>query len=203
MPSSSWELSTSISSGLMDGFPRRGRFSIPTIFVGSLMITLVALVGRCLSAWAPPSIYRSTPAQSAEALKPTLEILAGVPSVVLGFFALSFIAEHHASHMEAPRFSASAPPGSPSASSSSLSSHRSPRTPCVPCPSPCASVLRARRQALAHQLPGHIPSCLLGDRCCRDPRVCPGAGRDNGGRHRGRSVRWALLNVDITQWGHP
>ncbi|HEX2369465.1 MAG TPA: phosphate ABC transporter permease subunit PstC [Acidimicrobiia bacterium] len=73
-------------------FPRRGRFSIPTIFVGSLMITLVALVVALplglgaaiyLSEYARPGVRR--------ALKPTLEILAGVPSVVLGFFALSFI----------------------------------------------------------------------------------------------------------------
>jgi phosphate transport system permease protein len=73
-------------------FPRRGRFDILTIFVGSLMITLVALV-VALPLGLGAAIYLSEYARPAvrRALKPTLEILAGVPSVVLGFFALSFI----------------------------------------------------------------------------------------------------------------
>jgi hypothetical protein len=41
---------------------------------------------------APPSTCRSTPGPaSAGSVKPTLEVLAGIPSVVLGYFAISFI----------------------------------------------------------------------------------------------------------------
>ncbi len=37
-------------------------------------------------------------------LKPVIEILAGIPSVVIGFFALTFIApEHHPEHLERDR----------------------------------------------------------------------------------------------------
>jgi phosphate transport system permease protein len=56
------------------------------------MITLVALV-VALPLGLGAAIYLSEYARPAvrRALKPTLEILAGVPSVVLGFFALSFI----------------------------------------------------------------------------------------------------------------
>lgn len=78
---------------LADGwFPRRGMFSIPTVLVGSLIVTLIAMlvaapVGLAtaiyLAEYATPRV-RTT-------VKPILEILAGIPSVVLGFFALTFI----------------------------------------------------------------------------------------------------------------
>lgn len=73
-------------------FPRRGDFDIRTIIVGSLLVTLIAMVvagplglgaAIYLSEYANPRTRR--------VLKPILEILAGIPSVVLGFFALAFI----------------------------------------------------------------------------------------------------------------
>ena len=73
-------------------FPRRGEYNIWTLLVGSGIVTAVAMViavpvGLCsaiyLSEYARPSVRK--------VLKPTLEILAGIPSVVLGFFAISFI----------------------------------------------------------------------------------------------------------------
>jgi phosphate transport system permease protein len=73
-------------------FPRRGQYDIKTIVMGSLLVTAVALVVAIplglgaavyLSEYAPPRVRRI--------LKPVLEILAGIPSVVLGFFALTFI----------------------------------------------------------------------------------------------------------------
>ena len=42
-------------------------------------------------AWAPRSTSRSTPRRGPPLLKPILEILAAIPSVVLGFFALTLI----------------------------------------------------------------------------------------------------------------
>ncbi len=73
-------------------FPRRGRFDLWTIFVHSLLITAIAMVVAVplglgsaiyLSEYARPNVRR--------VIKPTLEVLAGIPSVVLGFFALAFI----------------------------------------------------------------------------------------------------------------
>ena len=73
-------------------FPRRGNYDIKTIVVGSVLVTGIALVVAIplglgcavyLSEYAPPNVRR--------VLKPVLEILAGIPSVVLGFFALTWI----------------------------------------------------------------------------------------------------------------
>lgn len=73
-------------------FPRRGFFDIGTLIVGSLIVTVIAMlvawplgVGAAiyLSEYAKPRVRR--------VLKPVLEILAGIPSVVLGFFAITVI----------------------------------------------------------------------------------------------------------------
>jgi phosphate transport system permease protein len=73
-------------------FPRRGLFDIKTIVVGTLVISGVAMLvatplglgaGIYLSEYASPRVRRS--------LKPIIEILASIPSVVLGFFALTWI----------------------------------------------------------------------------------------------------------------
>lgn len=73
-------------------FPRRGMYSIPTIVVGSLLVTAVAMVVAVpLGLGAAIYLAEYAPNRVRKVLKPTIEILAGVPSVVLGFFALSFI----------------------------------------------------------------------------------------------------------------
>src|SRR5690606_6143150 len=82
-----------VASLWSDGwFPRRGMYDIKTIFVGTLLVTAIAMVVAVpvglgaaiyLSEYARPRVRR--------VLKPILEILAGIPSVVLGFFALTFI----------------------------------------------------------------------------------------------------------------
>jgi phosphate transport system permease protein len=73
--------------------PRLGRYDIKTIVVGSALVTAVAMVIAAplgmgaaiyLSEYASPRVRR--------VLKPVLEILAGIPSVVLGFFAISWLA---------------------------------------------------------------------------------------------------------------
>ncbi len=73
-------------------FPRRGLFDVATLVLGTLMVTAIAMavatpVGLAsaiyLSEYATPRVRR--------VIKPVIEILAGVPSVVLGFFALTFI----------------------------------------------------------------------------------------------------------------
>ena len=73
-------------------FPRRGMFGITTVIAGTLMVTLVAMLiaipigllsAIYLAEYARPGVRR--------VVKPILEILAGIPSVVLGFFALVWI----------------------------------------------------------------------------------------------------------------
>ena len=73
-------------------FPRRGLFDLSTLLVNSAQISLIARfvavpsgLGAAiyLSEYAHPKVRR--------VMKPTLELLASVPSVVLGVFAISFI----------------------------------------------------------------------------------------------------------------
>ena len=73
-------------------FDTKGRYAVLPLIGGTLMTTLVALllaVPLGLGAAMYLSEYASKRAR--KALKPTLELLAGVPSVVYGFFALSFV----------------------------------------------------------------------------------------------------------------
>ena len=79
--------------GQQGWFPRRGLYDIPTILVPSLIVTGIAMVVAGplgLGAAVYLSEYASQRMRSW--LKPCLEILAGIPSVVLGFFALTWIA---------------------------------------------------------------------------------------------------------------
>ncbi len=79
--------------GQQGWFPRRGLYDIPTIVVPSLIVTGVAMVVAGplgLGAAVYLSEYANSRVRSW--LKPALEILAGIPSVVLGFFALTWIA---------------------------------------------------------------------------------------------------------------
>jgi len=73
-------------------FPRRGMFDIATVMAGSLVVTFIAMaiatpigLGSAiyLSEYASPRVRR--------VVKPILEILAGIPSIVLGYFALTVI----------------------------------------------------------------------------------------------------------------
>lgn len=74
-------------------FPRRDIYSIATLLIGSVIVTVVAMtvavpvgLGAAiyLSEYAKPRVRRI--------LKPALETLAGIPSVVIGFFTLVWIA---------------------------------------------------------------------------------------------------------------
>src|SRR5690606_28091935 len=74
-------------------FPRRGMYDVKSLFAGSLLVTGIAmLVAVPLGLGA--AIYLSEYARPGmrKVLKPLLEVLAGIPSVVLGYFALTWIA---------------------------------------------------------------------------------------------------------------
>ena len=72
--------------------PRLLEFDVKTLLVGSIIVTIVAMLvagpigfgaAIYLSEYAQPRVRR--------VLKPVIEVLAGIPSVVLGFFALKWI----------------------------------------------------------------------------------------------------------------
>jgi phosphate transport system permease protein len=76
----------------MGWFPRRGQYDLATLILGSLIVTIIAIIIAApvglLSA-----LYLSEYAslRVRNIVKPVLEVLASIPSVVLGFFALTFI----------------------------------------------------------------------------------------------------------------
>jgi phosphate transport system permease protein len=90
-----WKFISQVDLGaLTDGAwaPRRERFDIPTLLIGTLLVTIIAMaiaapigLGSAifLSEYASPRTRRT--------IKPILEILAGIPSIVLGFFAIAVI----------------------------------------------------------------------------------------------------------------
>jgi phosphate transport system permease protein len=91
-----WDFFSKVDKSVLWGqigwFPRRGLFDIPTLVVGTLIVTGIAMLVAVplglgaaiyLSEYASPRMRR--------VLKPVLEVLAGIPSVVLGYFAIAFI----------------------------------------------------------------------------------------------------------------
>jgi phosphate transport system permease protein len=73
-------------------FPRRGTFDLKTIITGTLMISLIAmLVAAPLGLGAALFLSEYARPRMRRILKPIIEILASIPSVVLGVFALTFI----------------------------------------------------------------------------------------------------------------
>lgn len=73
-------------------FPRTGTYDMPTLLVSSLIVTVVAmLVAGPLGLGSAIYLSEYASKRTRAFLKPILEVLAGVPSVVLGFFALFFI----------------------------------------------------------------------------------------------------------------
>ncbi len=69
------------------------KYSMIPLFVGTLKVTLVAmLVAAPLGVAAALYTSEFAPRRVREVLKPTIELLAGIPSVVLGFFALMVLA---------------------------------------------------------------------------------------------------------------
>lgn len=89
-----WDFGILVDDSKAPGwFPRRERFDLLTIVLGSIVMGLVAMIVAVplglgtavyLSEYAPPRVRR--------VVKPAVEVLAGIPSVIVGYFALKFIA---------------------------------------------------------------------------------------------------------------
>ena len=74
-------------------FPRQGVYDLRTLLLGSFWVTVIAMT-VAVPVGLGAAIYLSEYARPRvrKVLKPVLEVLAGIPSVVLGFFAVSVIA---------------------------------------------------------------------------------------------------------------
>src|SRR5919106_2055861 len=73
-------------------FPRRNLFDVKTVFVGTVIISVIAmLVAAPLGLGAAMYLSEYAGRRARRILKPILEVLAGVPSVVMAYFVLSFI----------------------------------------------------------------------------------------------------------------
>jgi phosphate transport system permease protein len=73
-------------------FPRRGMFDIPTIVAGTLVIAGIGMVVAVpLGLGAAVYLAEYASPRTRGFLKPILEMLAAVPSIVLGYFALQWI----------------------------------------------------------------------------------------------------------------
>jgi phosphate transport system permease protein len=75
-----------------DFFATEGRFAVLPLIAGTAMTTVIALlVAVPLGLGAAMYLSEYASRRARKVLKPTVELLAGVPSVVYGFFALSFV----------------------------------------------------------------------------------------------------------------
>jgi phosphate transport system permease protein len=83
------DLATLISNAWQ---PRQDEFGLPTIIVGTLIISAIAmLVAVPLGLGAAIFLAEYASPRLRRVVKPVLEVLAAIPSVVLGFFALTVL----------------------------------------------------------------------------------------------------------------
>ena len=170
-------------------FPRRGIFDIGTLVVGTLIVTGIAMLVAVplglgaavyLSEYAKPRVRR--------VFKPIIEILAGIPSVVLGYFAISFINPNLVANL----FSSANQAFTLAAAGMAVGVLTIPIIASV-----AEDALRAVPMALregSFGLGGKrsqttfrivFPAGDLGDRRRAHPRDVESDRRDDGGRHRG------------------
>lgn len=73
-------------------FPRRGLFDVLTLVAGTLVVTGIGML-FAIPLGLGAAIYLSEYARPRvrKVVKPMLEIIGGIPSVVIGFFALTFV----------------------------------------------------------------------------------------------------------------
>ena len=73
-------------------FPRRGLYDLATPIAGTLVISVIGMtVAAPLGIGAAIYLSEVASARARRVLKPIVEVLAAIPSVVLGFFALAWI----------------------------------------------------------------------------------------------------------------
>lgn len=81
-------------------FPRRERFDLPTLLLASVIMGTIAIaVAAPLGLGTAVFLSEYASQRVRRVLKPIIEVLAGMPSVVVGFFALKFIAPDFVSNL--------------------------------------------------------------------------------------------------------
>ena len=86
--------------------PGKGVFGILPMIAGSIVVTLGALVvGMPLGMGSAIYLSEFAPKKTAQVLKPTIELLAGIPSVVFGFIGLTVLVPFIRAHFGGPGFS--------------------------------------------------------------------------------------------------
>ena len=74
-------------------YPTFDLFGTLPLFLGSILVTVVAiLIALPLGVATAAFVREIAPSWAREVLKPLIEILAGIPSVVLGFFGMNLVA---------------------------------------------------------------------------------------------------------------
>ncbi|HEU4354669.1 MAG TPA: phosphate ABC transporter permease subunit PstC [Actinomycetota bacterium] len=88
-----WLTKIALGSLWSDGwFPRTNDFDLLTLFAGTMMIAVIAMaVAAPIGLGAAMYLSEYASPRSRRVLKPIIETLAGIPSVVLGYFALTVI----------------------------------------------------------------------------------------------------------------
>ncbi len=82
-------------SGLFSAlwYPTFGLFGTLPLILGSILVTLIAIViALPLGVATAVFVREAAPHWAREVLKPVIEVLAGIPSVVLGFFGMIWVA---------------------------------------------------------------------------------------------------------------
>lgn len=86
--------------------PGKGVFGILPMIAGSIVVTLGALVvGMPLGLGSAIYLSEFAPRKTAQVLKPTIELLAGIPSVVFGFIGLTVLVPFIRAYLGGPGFS--------------------------------------------------------------------------------------------------
>lgn len=84
-------------------YPTFGIYGIVPLFLGSLVVTLGAIaIALPLGIATAVFIHEIAPSWAREILKPLIEVLAGIPSVVLGFLGMIVVAPLIREHLGAP-----------------------------------------------------------------------------------------------------
>jgi len=92
--------------GTSDWNPQEGRFGIFPMIVASLWVTLGAmLIGAPLGVAGAVFLCEFVPPPVMRAIKPTVELLAGIPSVVYGFLGVMVLAPLIRTHLGGPGLS--------------------------------------------------------------------------------------------------
>ena len=174
-------------------FPRRGLFDIPTLLIGTFLVTIIAMavavplgLGAAiyLSEYANPRVRK--------VVKPILEILAGIPSVVLGYFALTYLNPELVQRFfsDASVFNLAAAGVAVGVLTLPLMASVSEDAMRVGARLASGGLLRPRRPAPHDIAAGGVPRCHLGHHRRLHPCRLTSRRRDDGGRHRGRCHRW-------------